>query len=177
MILFLLLLRLSPLTGVHASEHMVVRAIEEGEDLDLEKVRRMSRVHPRCGTNIMALLVLLVVSEQLLASLGSALDDTTRTFALFLLIMVVLVTWRRLGAGLQRWVTTRRPSERQLAAGIRVGEELLERVRRQPSAAASFRRRLWNTGFAQVLAGFFLVSACAEYGPALVARLWHFLTG
>ncbi len=34
---------------------MVVHAIEEGEDLTLEKVRPMPRVHPRCGTNLVAL--------------------------------------------------------------------------------------------------------------------------
>ncbi|MCJ7752281.1 MAG: DUF1385 domain-containing protein, partial [Armatimonadetes bacterium] len=115
---FLLLLRLSPLAGIHASEHMVVRAVEEGEDLALEKVRRMPRVHPRCGTNIMALLILLVIAQQLMSSLGSALDESSRVFALFLVVMIVLLTWRRLGGGLQRWVTTRPPSDRQIAQAI-----------------------------------------------------------
>ena len=176
-VIFLMLLRVSPLTGIHASEHMVVRAIEEGEDLTLEKVRQMPRVHPRCGTNIMALLILLVVAQQLLTSLGSTMDEASRILALFLLIMVVLLAWRRLGAALQRWVTTRTPSNCQIAAAIRVGEELLVRVQARPSAHASILRRLWNTGFAQVLAGFFAIAASAEYGPVIFAKVWHFLTG
>jgi uncharacterized protein YqhQ len=176
-VVFLLLLRLSPITGIHASEHMVVRAIEEGEDLALEKVRQMPRVHPRCGTNIMALLILLAVVQQLLTSLGQAMDDTTLIFALFVLVMIVLMMWRRLGAGLQRWITTRRPSDRQLGAAVRVGEELLERIQSRPSARASVPRRLWNTGFAQVLVGFFVIAACAEYGPGIVTKVWHFFTG
>ncbi len=176
-IIFLLLLRLSPITGIHASEHMVVRAIEEGEDLALEKVRQMPRVHPRCGTNIMALLILLAIVQQFLTSLGQAMDDTTLFFALFVLVMIVLMMWRRLGAGLQRWITTRRPSDRQLGAAVRVGEELLERIQSRPSARASVPRRLWNTGFAQVLVGFFVIAACAEYGPGIVTKVWHFFTG
>lgn len=176
-VVFLLLLRLSPITGIHASEHMVVRAIEEGEDLALEKVMQMPRVHPRCGTNIMALLILLAIVQQLLTSLGQAMDDTTLIFALFVLVMIVLMMWRRLGAGLQRWITTRRPSDRQLGAAVRVGEELLERIQSRPSARASVPRRLWNTGFAQVLVGFFVVAACAEYGPGIFTKVWHFFTG
>ena len=46
--LFLLLfLRFSPISGTHGAEHMVVHAMEEGEDLTMEKVRPMPRVHPR----------------------------------------------------------------------------------------------------------------------------------
>ena len=174
---FLLLLRLSPLSGIHAAEHMVVRAVEEGEDLTLEKVRRMPRIHPRCGTNIMALLILLVIAQQLMSSLGSAVDESSRVFALFLVVMIVLLTWRRLGGGLQRWVTTKRPDDRQLEKAIVVGESLLQQVQASPSAVASFRRRIWHSGLAQVLVGFFAVFALAEYGFPLLVKAWGLLTG
>ena len=170
-LIFLLLLRLSPLTGIHGAEHMVVRAIEEGEDLTPEKVRQMPRVHPRCGTNLLALLILLVIAQQFLSRLGGV-DEATRIFALFVLVMVVLLTWKRLGAGLQRWVTTKRPSDRQLAAAIEVADDLLGKARAHPSAATGLPRRIWNSGFIQVLTGFFLLALLAEYAPALVAQLW-----
>ncbi|HUU53755.1 MAG TPA: DUF1385 domain-containing protein [Armatimonadota bacterium] len=175
--IFLLLLRLSPLTGIHAAEHMVVRAVEEGEDLALEKVRRMPRVHPRCGTNLMALLILLVIAQQFLSSLDRAADEATRVFALFLVVMIVLLTWRRLGGGLQRWVTTRPPSDRQIAQAIAVAESLLQKVHAHPSARVSIPRRIWHSGFAQVLAGFFAVFAIAEYGLPLLAGAWRALAG
>lgn len=175
--IFLLLLRFSPITGIHASEHMVVRAIEEGEDLALEKVRQMPRVHPRCGTNIMALLILLAIIQQLLTSLRHAMDNATLIFAQFVLVLIVLMMWRRLGSGLQRWITTRRPSDRQLAAAMRVGEELLEQVRAHPGARASMPRRLWNMGFAQVMIGFFIIASCRVYGPVIITKVWHLFTG
>lgn len=176
-LVFLLLLRLSPLAGIHAAEHMVVRAVEEGEDLILEKVRQMPRVHPRCGTNLMALLILLVIAQQLMSSLGGAVDEGSRVFALFLVVMIVLLTWRRLGGALQRWITTRPPSDRQIAQAITVAESLVGRLRARPSATATIPRRIWHAGFAQVLVGFFTVFALAEYGFPLLVKAWRLLTG
>ncbi len=174
---FLLLLRLSPLTRVHGAEHMVVRAIEEGEDLVPEKLRTMSRVHPRCGTNLMALLILLIIAQQFFTSLSDGADEATRLLALFVLVMIVLLTWRRLGAGLQRWVTTRRPSDRQLASAARVGEALLDKVRADPGARAGFPRRLWNSGFPQVLTGFLAMALVADYGIPALSTIWSWLSG
>jgi CBS domain-containing protein len=174
MLLFLALLRASPLTGTHGAEHMVVHAIEEGEDLELEKVRQMPRVHPRCGTNLLALLILLVIAQQSLASLGR-MGESTRMVVLFLLVMIVLLTWRRLGAALQRWITTKRPSDRQLLAAIKVAEDLLAKVRARPGARVSTPLRVWHSGFPQVLLGFFAVAAAAEYVPALLRQLWRIL--
>src|SRR5262249_42286314 len=56
---FLIIFRLLPLSGIHAAEHKVVHAIERGEELTRENVRRMPRVHPRCGTNLVVGLSLL----------------------------------------------------------------------------------------------------------------------
>jgi CBS domain-containing protein len=173
-LIFLALLRISPLTGTHGAEHMVVRAIEEGEDLDLQKVRQMPRVHPRCGTNLLALLILLVIAQQSLLSLGSV-DYATGMLALFLLVVIVLLTWRRLGAGLQRWVTTKVPSDRQLGAAVKVGQDLLAKIRARPSARVSAPLRLWHSGFIQVLLGFFALALAAEYAPVVLGELWRVL--
>jgi CBS domain-containing protein len=171
--MFLLLLRLSPLTRVHGAEHMVVRAIEEGEDLTLQKVRQMPRVHPRCGTNLMALLILLLIAQHFLLSMGETADAGQRFLALFAVVVVVLLSWRRLGAALQRWVTTRRPSDPQLERAIGVAESLLDGVRARPGARVKLPRRIWNSGFPQVLAGFAVSAAVIEYA----VKLWSLLTG
>lgn len=173
--LFLVLLRLSALTGVHAAEHMVVHAIEEGEDLALEKVRAMPRVHPRCGTNLMALLILLMIFVPFLFSLGDRVGGDVLMAAVVVLVVVVLASWRRLGAGLQRWVTTRRPSERQLLGAIAVGEALLAKVRSAPWARGSSLRRMWNAGFLQVMGGFVATALAAEYGGPALATAWSAL--
>lgn len=168
---FLVLLRLSPLSGIHAAEHMVVHAIEEGEDLTLEKVRPMPRVHPRCGTNLMALLVLLLIAWEFAVSTGKK-NEETGPIVFVGLALIVLITWRRLGAALQRWVTTKRPSARQLEQAIEVGKSLMEQIRAHPSAGASMARRVWNTGFAQVVAGFAVLSVLVDRLAPVVAHLW-----
>jgi CBS domain-containing protein len=173
--IFLLLLRFSPLAGTHGAEHMVVHAIEEGEDLDLQKTRSMPRVHPRCGTNLMALLVLLVIALEFFSSLSTRVDEGTRFLALLVLVTIVLLTWRRLGAGLQRWVTTRQPSERQLARALDVGRDLLEKVRLHPGARVSFPRCLWNSSFPQVLSGFLAMVLLVTYSPPLLTAAWTWL--
>jgi len=69
-------------------------------------------------------------------------------------------------------VTTRGPSDGQLLAAIKVGEVLLARVQAQPGARASAARRIWNTGFVQVLLGFALVFALVEYGAQWLVEVW-----
>ena len=44
----------------HGGEHMTVAAFEAGEKLDPKHIRKYSRLHPRCGTNF--LLIVLIVS-------------------------------------------------------------------------------------------------------------------
>jgi CBS domain-containing protein len=175
--LFLLLLRLLPLTGVHAAEHMVVHAIEEGEDLTLAKVRPMPRVHPRCGTNLMALMALTLISLEFVISLGALADAVTTALVFFALMIVIVFGWRRLGSGLQRWVTTRPPSDRQLEQAIKVGSSLLAQVRLQPAAYAGDLARFWRTGLLQVVAGFTAASIVVHYGWPLLLAAWSHLHG
>jgi uncharacterized protein YqhQ len=44
----------------HGAEHKTIFAFEAGEDLTVDNVRRYSRLHPRCGTSF--LLIVMVVS-------------------------------------------------------------------------------------------------------------------
>lgn len=44
----------------HGAEHKTIHCYESGEDLTVENVRKQSRLHPRCGTSF--LLIVLVVS-------------------------------------------------------------------------------------------------------------------
>ena len=46
--------------GYHGAEHKAVNAMEQGDPLDIPHVRRASRVHTRCGTGF--LLIVMVVS-------------------------------------------------------------------------------------------------------------------
>ncbi|MEE0721749.1 MAG: DUF1385 domain-containing protein [Caecibacter sp.] len=52
----------------HGAEHKTIWTYESGEDLTVENVKKHSRLHPRCGTNF--LLIVMVVSIFVFAFLG-----------------------------------------------------------------------------------------------------------
>jgi uncharacterized protein YqhQ len=55
--------------GYHGAEHKAINAMEQGDPLDVAHVRRASRVHTRCGTGF--LLIVMVVSIFVFAVVGS----------------------------------------------------------------------------------------------------------
>ena len=97
----------------HGAEHKTIRCYEAGLPLTVENVRKMTRLHPRCGTSfllvvmIISILVFSVASSALLA-LVPALAAMQGTFVyrlimicfkLLLLPLVVSVTYE-----LNRWI-------------------------------------------------------------------------
>jgi CBS domain-containing protein len=149
---FLLLLRLVPMSGTHGAEHQVVHAIEREETLVPDVVRRMPRVHPRCGTNLAAGLSLF---------LGILMtpwypDMTVRALPALLAAALFAIP---LGSFLQKYVTTKPPSDRQLAGAIRSAEAVLEKYATASYSRPTPLRRLWNMGILQVMAGAFLMAA------------------
>ena len=76
----------------HGAEHKTIRCYEAGLELTVENVRRMTRLHPRCGTSfllvvmILSILVFSVASSGLL-TLVPALEAMRGSF-LYRLIMI-----------------------------------------------------------------------------------------
>lgn len=160
---FLLGVRLMPLSGTHAAEHMVVHAIERGEDLTPTVVGRMPRVHPRCGTNLAAAVSLFLG----VASMPLSLARETQLLAA---ILVTLLGWRWLGTSLQRYVTTRTPTPRQVQSGIAAGRQLLERYHVSRRSTPRTWTRVWNMGIVQIIAG----SAATAWLVTFVAGLFGY---
>jgi len=142
-LLFFVLMKLLPLTGYHGAEHQVVHAIEQGEDLTPEAVSRMPLEHPRCGTNLAALFIL--VSTALISNISIS--------AKIALVVAAAFFWRQLGMWLQRIFTVKRPKPHQLRSGLKAGEELLMRFQHQPFRPLPLIGQIWNMGFLQVLSG------------------------
>lgn len=144
--LFFLGLRAIPLSGTHGAEHMVVHAIERGEELKEEIVARMPRVHPRCGTNlaVAAMMFLGVMSIEAIP------DQEVR---LLLATLATLILWQPLGSLMQLFVTTKKPSPVQITGGIHAGQQLLERSSRANLARPTFVSRVAMSGLLQVLVG------------------------
>lgn len=148
--LFLLFVRFSPIAGVHAAEHMTVHAIERGEPLEPEYVRRMPRIHPRCGTNLAAGAVIFLM-------LANVNTGVYQDLTLLLALVTTLLVWRPAGNLLQALFTTRPPNEKQLRSGIEAGKQLLHRYQMQGYRPLTLRERIWNMGILQIGAGMLVV--------------------
>jgi CBS domain-containing protein len=156
LICFLLLLRSTPLAGIHAAEHKVVHAVERGERLTPEVVDRMPRVHPRCGTNLAA-------GAGLFLSLSSiSYGREYSELGLLASLVLTLMFWRPLGQFLQAVATTKPPKRKQVEQAIDAAEELIVKSQRLGNPRASFARRLLHSGLPQILLGVFAIAGLLE---------------
>ena len=131
----------------HGAEHKTIFAYEAGIPLEVEPIRRFSRLHPRCGTNF--LLIVMVVSIFMFAFLGWPdlwLRILSRVIMLPLVAGISYEIIRYAGNHCDRaWVafcmkpglwlqymTTREPSDDQIEVAIRA----LEAVRPEEPAPA-----------------------------------------
>ncbi len=154
-LIFFFLFRILPLSGYHAAEHQVVNAIEHGEPLKPANVAVMPRVHPRCGTNLIAAVILFMTVSSAFSS------DVAIMIALFVLIFA----WRNIGGFFQYYITTKAPNSRQIANGIKTGQSLLEQFRENPGFQVTQKQRIWNTGMPQAMIGALVA--------ALIMQLLH----
>lgn len=157
--LFLGAMRSLPLAGTHAAEHMVVHTLERGEALVSSVVKRMPRVHPRCGTNLAVGLMMFEGIRS--ADLG--LGPDVQQVQLLLAAIISLMTFRTVGAWVQLFITTKPPTDKQVQSGIRAAEELLSNYGKTRRNKSSFGVRILNMGFLHVIAGSFLVIAVAHF--------------
>jgi uncharacterized protein YqhQ len=126
----------------HGAEHKSIFTFEAGEQLTIDNVRKFSRLHPRCGTSF--LLVVMLVSIFVFSLIPKVWPFYMKAGARVVLLPIIagvsyeFLKWsaknetsplvRMLiapGLALQR-LTTREPDERQLEVAIRSMEEALE---------------------------------------------------
>ncbi len=157
-----LLLRLIPLSGIHAAEHQVVHCVERRESLTVAVVRTMPRVHPRCGTNFFAgytlfLLSFLAVFCATEAAHWQLLDSVT--LAAVVSGPLTLIHWRRVGGWVQQWFATRPATDGQIAGAIFAANQVLSRQEQRGRQRPRFAplRRIWTAGIAQILFGYAVV--------------------
>ena len=153
--LFLVVVRLTPLAAYHGAEHKVVHAIERYGYPTREIAREMPRVHPRCGTTLLAgiLPAFLIAAPLLLV-------------APVLALIVVLLGWSfryAVGGVIQQYLTTKEPNDKQLAAGLDAGHKLLDDWRRNPHRKPSVVVSLWHRGFVQLLIGVLVGSQLLQW--------------
>ncbi|WP_303674447.1 DUF1385 domain-containing protein [Vampirovibrio chlorellavorus] len=150
----LVLLRLSPLAGLHAAEHMTINALERDLSLTDAVVRQQPREHRRCGTNLLMLLGGMQLLGLAVYMGATRLNPVGLLLYTALWAWLVFSYWRPAGLWLQRHFTTKPPSEAQLRSGLKAGQELLTRFSERPHGDPGFWRRLWGAGFFQMLMAF-----------------------
>ncbi len=157
-LLMLIFIRLSPIAAYHAAEHQVVHTIEAGEPLTPESVARFPRAHPRCGTNLMVVVALVVGMMELVG-----------TDAGVLIGLVLLLTgwWRTVGYYLQQYFTTKPAGPKYIQNGIKVGEELLEKIKRGDNRPVQGLAKIWGMGLPQVIIGFSVTFSVIQWVAGL----------
>lgn len=128
--------------GYHGAEHKTINAMERGDPLDIPHVRRASRVHTRCGTGF--LLLVMVVSIFVFALVGSPALPLKILSRIVLVPVVAGIAYElmRLGAAnyrfrVVRWLlapglalqglTTREPDDSMIECAIAALERVLSR--------------------------------------------------
>jgi uncharacterized protein YqhQ len=157
---FLVLMRVTPLSGYHAAEHKVIAAIEHFGEPTMERARAMPRAHVRCGSNLLAgLLPLLLIGEPLWRInpvAGAA---------------VIIVGWSMrfyTGYVIQALFATKEPTDHQLRAGLEAGRAVLERWRQALGKPVPPLVNLWRRGMAQMFVGMFI-------GVWLIGHVYEYL--
>jgi hypothetical protein len=171
LILMMLFLRLIPVAGYHAAEHQVVHCIERGEPLVYDKVTKMPRPHPRCGTNLVAAVTLFGIYFSVCIGL---LGPST---AVIPAGIMTLLTWRQVGTFLQQYFTTRKASRKQIASGIAAGEDLLAKFRQNTNRTVKLPLRIWRMGFLQMFAGVGIVAGLFWILSKIFPQLHPYLQG
>ncbi|GLV58924.1 membrane protein [Dictyobacter sp. S3.2.2.5] len=128
--------------GYHGAEHKAINAMEHGDALTVENVRRASRVHTRCGTGFM--LLVMVVSIVVFAFIGSPslLIKIISRIVLVPVVAGIAYELMRLGAAnyryrVVRWLlapglalqglTTREPDDSMIECSIASLQRVLAR--------------------------------------------------
>jgi uncharacterized protein YqhQ len=143
--------------GYHGAEHKAINAMEAGQPLDVEHVRRASRVHTRCGTGF--LLLVMVVSIFVFALVGSPWLPLKILSRILLVPVVAGIAYElmRLGAAyyrlrVVRWLlapglalqglTTREPDDSMIECAIAALKRVMRRDSGDSLAAESVEEPL-----------------------------------
>lgn len=133
--------------GYHGAEHKTINAMEQGDPLDVEHVRLASRVHTRCGTGF--LLIVMVVSIFVFALVGSPSLPIKVISRIVLIPVVAGIAYElmRLGAAnyryrVVRWLlapglalqglTTREPDDSMIECAIAALKCVMKRDKTAP---------------------------------------------
>jgi Protein of unknown function (DUF1385) len=124
LLLFFASMKVTPIGRYHGAEHKAVAAYEEHGGVTLEGAQKASRIHPRCGTNILSYIVLAALIDPLIDWWGYAILQ-------FILISEAWFIFGKtrasiaVGNFLQRYFTTTEPRRAELEVAVESLRRLL----------------------------------------------------
>jgi len=117
LLLFFAAMKFTPIGRYHGAEHKAVAAYEEHGEVTLEGARKSSRVHPRCGTN-------LVAAFGIMAFFWHTLDvpwlQWLKDAQPLPAMLTTLFLWRRLGGFIQQYLSTRPAAPTEINSGTNI---------------------------------------------------------
>ena len=128
--------------GYHGAEHKTINAMEHGEPLDIPHVRMASRVHTRCGTGFLLLVVVVSIVVFALVGSPSLLLKVVSRIVLVPVVAGIAYELMRLGAAnyryrVVRWLlapglalqglTTREPDDSMIECAIAALQRVMHR--------------------------------------------------
>ena len=125
LLLFFAAMKFTPIGRYHGAEHKAVAAYEEHGEVTLEGAQRSSRIHPRCGTNILSYILLAALLDPLIGWWGYAVLQ-------FILISEAWFVFGKtrpsiaVGNFLQRYFTTTEPRRAELEVAVESLKKLLQ---------------------------------------------------
>ena len=125
LLLFFASMKFTRIGRYHGAEHKAVAAYEEHGEVTLEGARRSSRIHPRCGTNILSYIVLAALLDPLIGWWGYAVLQ-------FILISEAWFVFGKtrpsiaVGNFFQRYFTTTEPRRAELEVAVESLKRLLQ---------------------------------------------------
>ena len=125
LLLFFAGMKLSPVGRYHGAEHKAVAAYEKYGEVTMWGAKSSSRIHPRCGTNILAYIVLAAFLDPLIGWWGYA-------FLQFILISEAWFIFGQtrpsiaVGNFFQKYLTTTEPRRAELEVAVESMNRLLE---------------------------------------------------
>ena len=138
LLLFFAAMKFTPIGRYHGAEHKAVAAYEKYGEVTLQNAKSVSRVHPRCGTNILVYIILAALLDPLIAWWGYAILQ-------FILISEAWFVFGQtrpsiaVGNFLQRYLTTTEPRRAHLEVAVEGLNKLLQAEEKREDSMAPFR--------------------------------------
>ena len=121
---FFAAMKFTPIGRYHGAEHKAVAAYEKYGEVTLEGAKGISRLHPRCGTNVLIYIILAGLADPFI-------DWAPYAVLQFILISEAWFVFGKtkasvaLGNLMQRYLTTSEPGQKELEVAVESLNELL----------------------------------------------------